>query len=71
MLYISQVSLSHYKSLCLLKVWQELLCKCDKSSNMLGKLILYLVLFIVSASTGDAEDTKTKRRKLSCKPYYA
>ena len=38
---------------------------------MLGKLILYLVLFIVSSSTGDAEDTKTKRRKLSCKPYYA
>ena len=31
---------------------------------MLGKLILCLVLFIVSSSTGDAEDTKTKRRKL-------
>ena len=39
------------------------LCKYDKSSNMLSKLTLYLVLCIVSSSTGNAEDTRTKRRK--------
>ena len=30
---------------------------------MLSKLTLYLVLCIVSSSTGNAEDTRTKRRK--------